>query len=354
MTGPSPDLLRRGEGGDPSAQIALGRHYEAQKDVRMARGWFSRAAKAGSVEAMRLLAINLLSRDPIMGADGVGIIRMAAHRGDAHAAHICALLAAQDINLDNRWEIAIACLRDAADRGWEPARSELHLLTGSARGGGHAPEKFDAAAFVSPRPLEAIIENPRISIIRECLQPEACDWLMTACRPRLQRSAVYDPQTGGNRVEGARSNSQVAFDVLNASLVIMMLRARIEASLNAPRTKLELTTLLHYDVGEEFTPHYDYFDPANPTYAREIARRGQRIATVLIYLNDDFEGGETEFPKIGLRHKGRKGDALLFWNVDAAGAPDPLSFHAGRPPTRGEKWVISQWIRTEGAQDSPG
>ena len=64
-----------------------------------------------------------------------------------------------------------------------------------------------------------------------------------------------------------------------------------------------------------------------------------------MYLNDDYEGGETEFPAIGLRYRGRRGDALLFANVDIVGNPDRRSIHAGLPPTRGEKWLLSQWIR---------
>jgi hypothetical protein len=71
---------------------------------------------------------------------------------------------------------------------------------------------------------------------------------------------------------------------------------------------------------------------------------GQRIATFLIYLNDDFEGGETVFPKAGLSVRPAKGDALFFANVDEAGAPDPRSLHAGLPVAAGEKWIVSQWI----------
>jgi prolyl 4-hydroxylase len=66
--------------------------------------------------------------------------------------------------------------------------------------------------------------------------------------------------------------------------------------------------------------------------------------TFLLYLNDDYEGGETEFPVIGLRWKGRKGEGLFFWNVQPGGAPDERTLHAGAPVSRGEKWVLSQWI----------
>ena len=59
-----------------------------------------------------------------------------------------------------------------------------------------------------------------------------------------------------------------------------------------------------------------------------------------------YEGGETDFPRISFRFKGKRGDALLFSNTDPAGAPDYDTVHAGLPPTSGEKWLLSQWIRS--------
>ena len=111
-----------------------------------------------------------------------------------------------------------------------------------------------------------------------------------------------------------------------------------------PVTIFEPTQVFRYAVGQEFKPHFDFFDPDNPSHGT-LATGGQRIATLLIYLNEDFEGGDTEFPKIGLRFRGRKGDAIFWANLDGAGQPDPLTLHAGLPPTAGEKWILSQWIR---------
>jgi len=79
--------------------------------------------------------------------------------------------------------------------------------------------------------------------------------------------------------------------------------------------------------------------------SQQIAQDGQRIFTFLIYLNEGFEGGETDFPLIGLRHQGRIGDALFFWNVKPTGAVDRDTLHAGLPPATGQKWLFSQWVR---------
>ena len=69
------------------------------------------------------------------------------------------------------------------------------------------------------------------------------------------------------------------------------------------------------------------------------------MGTFLLYLNDGYEGGETDFPSAGLSFKASTGDALFFANVTREGRPDPLGLHAGRPPLSGEKWILSQWIR---------
>jgi prolyl 4-hydroxylase len=68
---------------------------------------------------------------------------------------------------------------------------------------------------------------------------------------------------------------------------------------------------------------------------------------VLVYLSDDYEGGETRFERTGLAYRGRAGDALLFRNADAGGRPDPMSLHYGRPVARGVKYLASRWIRAK-------
>ena len=128
-------------------------------------------------------------------------------------------------------------------------------------------------------------------------------------------------------------------------LILATALSLLAAALGAPQAMLEPFAVLNYAPGEEYGEHVDYLDPAIPAYAAELAQRGQRVATCLLYLNDDFEGGETEFTKLGLSFKGRKGDALFFFSADSSGRPDPRTVHAGRTPTSGEKWLLSQFFR---------
>jgi hypothetical protein len=108
---------------------------------------------------------------------------------------------------------------------------------------------------------------------------------------------------------------------------------------------MEAPAVLHYDTGETIHEHFDFIDPQTPNYAQEIAEKGERIVTFLVYLNDDYDAGETDFPRAGVRHKGTRGDGLYFVNALPTGEPDLRTLHVGRPPTRGEKWIVSQFIR---------
>jgi prolyl 4-hydroxylase len=108
---------------------------------------------------------------------------------------------------------------------------------------------------------------------------------------------------------------------------------------------MENPQIMRYQPGQRFLPHYDFLDPRHPRVAEAIAQGGQREATFLVYLNDDFDGAETSFLQLDWRFRGGKGDAILFWNTDQSGAPEKSSLHAGLEPTRGEMWLLSQWIR---------
>jgi predicted 2-oxoglutarate/Fe(II)-dependent dioxygenase YbiX len=189
-------------------------------------------------------------------------------------------------------------------------------------------------------------EAPRIGVCRGFASAAECDWLMARARPRLGAAQVYDPHTGaGVRVESSRTNSDVNFNMVESDLVLVMLRARIAAVMGASVTNLEPAMVLHYAPGQYFAPHWDGLDPDVPGMAADIAAKGQRTATFLLYLNDDYDGGDTDFPDMNWRFRGGVGDALFFWNTDPAGRIDRKTRHAGIPTQRGEKWLLSQWIR---------
>jgi prolyl 4-hydroxylase len=160
----------------------------------------------------------------------------------------------------------------------------------------------------------------------------------------LKAAKTYNTETGEAVYESGRTNSDCHFILPYSELVLTLIRARIASAIRIPVPFFEPPTMLHYKPGETFSPHHDFLDDTSPGLSQEIAQNGQRVLTFLLYLNDDFEGGETEFPLVGVRYKGNRGDAIFFWNVLPNGSPDRQTLHAGRPPTRGEKWLLSQWV----------
>jgi hypothetical protein len=150
----------------------------------------------------------------------------------------------------------------------------------------------------------------------------------------------------------ARTNSTAQFELVYMDLVLLLVRERLSDACGLPAAAMEVPQVLHYAVGQEFTPHLDYLHPELADQAADIAGGGQRAKTLLIYLNDGFEGGETDFPLLGLKFRGGKGDALMFTNILPGGAPDLRMRHAGLPPTAGEKWLFSQWVRDRPAPGS--
>jgi prolyl 4-hydroxylase len=125
------------------------------------------------------------------------------------------------------------------------------------------------------------------------------------------------------------------------------LLARIERRLAAladwPLENGEGIQVLRYGPGAEYKPHYDWFDPAEPGHEAILARGGQRVASIVIYLNTPARGGATVFPDAGVEVAAIKGNAVFF----AYDRPHPLSksLHGGAPVHEGEKWVATKWLR---------
>ena len=261
----------------------------------------------------------------------------AADAGDAEAAHRLAVLAAIGLGLPQNWRAALERLKQAADLGHATAGRQRALLSG--------PGGVDMTAWLSPPPPRTLSASPAILAIDAFLPGQICDWLKGRAAALAEPALVYDPRTGEGRRESVRTNNAARFDLGEMDVVLAVVRERIARAAGLPAPGLEWTQVLHYAVGQTFDWHVDWLDPALPGHAADLAARGQRIATCLVFLNDDFEGGETAFEAGGLRHRGRKGDALMWANTRPDGAIDHGTRHAGLPPIAGEKWVLSQWLR---------
>jgi prolyl 4-hydroxylase len=198
-----------------------------------------------------------------------------------------------------------------------------------------ADELALAEAEVPAPVIQRLSVDPAVVMVRSLLSVAECAWLISKAAARLQPSSIVDPATGRRRPHPFRTSLGTNFGPAHEDLVVRRINRRI-AEISG--TEIEAGEPLHvlaYAPGQEYRPHLDALPGAT----------NQRTHTMLVWLNDDFTGGETVFPALGLTLRGRTGDALLFVNLDAAGRADERMRHAGLPPASGRKWLASRWIR---------
>ncbi|MET4569733.1 2OG-Fe(II) oxygenase [Rhodanobacter soli] len=183
------------------------------------------------------------------------------------------------------------------------------------------------------------VDMPALRVLENILSAEECDELIELARPRLQRALTVDSE-GRHQVDQRRT-SEGMFFTLNEVPLVGRIEQRLATLLGVPASHGEGLQILHYLPGQEYEPHFDWFDPEQPGYGAITAVGGQRIASVVMYLNTPAQGGGTAFPEIGLTVTARRGAAVYF----AYEGGDQSSLHAGLPVLQGEKWIATKWLR---------
>ncbi|HTY51207.1 MAG TPA: 2OG-Fe(II) oxygenase [Steroidobacteraceae bacterium] len=190
----------------------------------------------------------------------------------------------------------------------------------------------------------ARLSRPIIAVLSNVLSAGECEQLIALARPRLKPSTVVDPVTGEDRVAEHR-NSEGMFFHLGESPFIAALDARFSRIMNLPIGHGEGLQVLRYGPGTHSTPHFDFLVPRNPASEASLRRSGQRVSSLVAYLNDVPGGGETTFPHAGLSVCPRRGNAVYFEYCNSRSQVDAASLHAGAPVTEGEKWAVTKWMR---------
>ena len=246
-------------------------------------------------------------------------------------------------------------LRLMKENGYDPRQSRsivaevlklplaaLHASTGKQAPPGlrtkhpEAPEvSIDGHTIQIPLSVDA----PMLRVLDGMLTAQECAELIELARPRLQRALTVDSD-GKHQVDHRRT-SEGMFFTLNELPLVGRIEQRLASLLGVPVNHGEGLQILHYLPGQEYEPHYDWFDPEQPGYGAITAVGGQRIASVVMYLNTPAQGGGTAFPEIGLTVTARRGSAVYF----AYEGGDRSSLHAGLPVVRGEKWIATKWLR---------
>lgn len=192
--------------------------------------------------------------------------------------------------------------------------------------------------------VAARAERPMLAVLNSVFSADECEEVIALARGRLRPSTLVDPRTGRDVVSGLRSSLGMFFRPAETPLIARLDR-RIAEIMNLPVSHGEGLQILHYPEGAGSAPHYDFLVPSNPSNQASIARSGQRVSTLVTYLNDVPAGGETVFPAAGWAVSPQRGNAVYFEYANSYGELDHASLHASSAVTRGEKWVATKWMR---------
>ncbi|MES2611975.1 MAG: 2OG-Fe(II) oxygenase [Pseudomonadota bacterium] len=186
------------------------------------------------------------------------------------------------------------------------------------------------------------VAKPRIVVFGNLLSPEECDALIAAADPRMARSLTVATKTGGEEVNDDRTSDGMFFQ-RGENPVVQRIEERIARLLDWPIENGEGLQVLHYRPGAEYKPHYDYFDPGEPGTPTILKRGGQRVGTLVMYLNTPEKGGGTTFPDVHVEVAPQRGNAVFFSYERAH--PSTRTLHGGAPVIAGEKWIATKWLR---------
>jgi prolyl 4-hydroxylase len=188
------------------------------------------------------------------------------------------------------------------------------------------------------------------------LSKEECDAIIDFCKKKgMENSKVYSQKDNGSSLINLKDriseqlwlNDSNTNEDLKIQKIINKIHTLNESITKIPKINQESLQIVKYNKGGFYKEHYDAC-----SYDAEMCKNmnknsGQRITTLLIYLNDNFEGGETKFTheKVNLSVKPEKGMAVLFYNVSNKddNIVHPLSIHTGTELLSGEKWICNVW-----------
>jgi prolyl 4-hydroxylase len=184
--------------------------------------------------------------------------------------------------------------------------------------------------------------SPRLVVFGGLLSGEECQQMIELASPKLARSETVHTPSGGSEVHDSRTSDGMFFERGEHPLCDRIER-RIAALVNWPLVNGEGLQVLRYRPGAEYKAHHDYFDPAQPGTPTILQRGGQRVGTLLMYLDTPRRGGGTSFPDVGVEIAAMRGNGVFF-SYDRAHVVT-RTLHAGMPVIEGEKWVATKWLR---------
>ena len=306
--------------------------------------------------AFESLANRLNQRDPAAAAEMIALARSGDPDAQHKAAELClrGMAGPVDLKQANHW------MGRASSQGQAEARRALAYFTAAGIGCKADPAKARAMlediapgdrfvavqlAFLdhvqcterlASAERRLISTDPHIELVLGLFSPAECRYIQLLAQPWLEPAMIY-ATTGEGMRDPHRDSDNMVVAPMTEDLVVQAINRCIAAASGTDVTWGEPLHVLRYAPGQQYRPHHDAhaFGPVEK----------RRIATALLYLNDAYEGGETNFPELGITVRGGVGDLLIFHNLDAAKMPDMRMIHAGLPIASGEKWLATRWIR---------
>ncbi|PGY07317.1 2OG-Fe(II) oxygenase [Bacillus sp. AFS031507] len=179
----------------------------------------------------------------------------------------------------------------------------------------------------------ARLEEPLVVVLGNVLSVEECDELIRLSKDKLQRSKI-----GGSREVNKLRTSSSMFLQEGENDLVARIEKRISSIMNIPVEHGESLQVLNYKMGQEYKVHFDFFSNSNVV-------NNPRISTLVMYLNDVEQGGETYFPKLNFSVSSQKGMAVYFEYFYNDPTLNELTLHGGAPVIIGDKWAATKWMR---------
>ena len=212
----------------------------------------------------------------------------------------------------------------------------------------HAPPLPESLAdrLCQPQELvgETLSDSPAIKCWKNAFPEVVCDYLAAGAAPLLKPAEIFDPGLGRTRQDPYRQSLVATLPDGVMDLVLWAIKDRMARLAGASYAQGEPLSMLAYRPGDHYKSHYDYLSDDDGIASDDLAQRGQRIATALIRLNQEFTGGDTVFPRLETRWSGVRGDALTFTNTLPDLRGDPRTLHKGEPVETGMKILVSLWL----------
>jgi len=223
-------------------------------------------------------------------------------------------------------------------------------------------------SFYTVQPMQLLSWHPRAYLFPKFIDESMCKHVIELAESRLRPSglALKKGDTLSSTREIRTSQGTFLSRMQDKDGVLAYIEDKIAVMTGVPAAHGEPFNVLRYENGQHYDSHYDAFDEAS--YGKQFS---QRVATVLVYLSDVEEGGETSFLfegvngtkrlstvdyktcNTGIKYKPRAGDALLFWSIHPDHTSDKHALHGGCPVRQGTKWTATKWIRDK-CQYIPG